>query len=123
MKVTRQFFLLFFGLILVNTAFSQEQSVEDKAKEMTETMQGQIGFNKETSAKVYDINLSFVEDLQDVKANENSKIKKFKAIKSLQKEREDALGKVLTEAEFEAFEKYKKENFKAIKEKVKSSRT
>lgn len=110
-------------VLLGNFAFSQEISNEDKAIEMTQKMQEQIGFSDEAYAKVYDVNLEFVNKTQELKQRDVSKFKKFKALKKMDDKRNKDLKDVLTKAEYELFEKNKSDNRKAFKDRLKDTRS
>lgn len=110
-------------VLLGNFAFSQEISNEDKAIEMTQNMQEQIGFSDEAYAKVYDVNLEFVNKTQELKQRDVSKFKKFKALKKMDDKRNKDLKDVLTKAEYELFEKNKSDNRKAFKDRLKDTRS
>lgn len=116
--------LIVLGCMLLGSySFSQDDmSNEERATETTKMMQTQIGFNEETYAKVYDVNLQFVTKNQELKQSDVSKFKKFNALKKHDKERNKALKDILTKDEYKAFKKHKSDNRSAFKDRFKATR-
>lgn len=115
--------LIVLGCMLLGSySFSQDMSNEERATEITKTMQTQIGFNEETYAKVYDVNLQFVSKNQELKQRDVSKFKKFKALRKNDKKRKKALKDILTKDEYKAFKKHRSDNRSAFKDQFKATR-
>lgn len=108
------------ALFASNTGFSQDKSVEEKAKDLTEKMKTQINFSDDKFEKVNAINIAFFEKTESLKSSGESKMNKMKNLKKLDEEREEQLKNVLSEEEFKAFKENKSENRKAFKEKFKN---
>jgi len=109
-------------MFFTNIIFSQDKTNEEKASEMTKQMQTQIGFNDETYAKVYEENLNFVTNTQELKQSDATKIEKFKSLKKYDETRDKALKEILTEEEFKLFIENKSKNRQSFKERLKASR-
>jgi hypothetical protein len=120
MKTSTLILVLF--LFFTGVSFAQDNSADQKAKALTERMKTQLTLNDDQYKQVYDINLDFVTKLGTVKEEGGSKMSKFKALKTIDGDRDAALKKILTAQQFKDFQTHKKENREEMKARYKESK-
>ncbi|RZJ69795.1 hypothetical protein [Flavobacterium sp.] len=118
MKNITAILLLFWATV----GFAQRTS-EEKATALTTKMQTQIGFNDDTKAKVQAINLEFVNKTSALKTTGGDKRERVGNLRKLDEERAEALKKVFTETEYAAFEKFRQENRREMRQKVRDRKS
>lgn len=109
--------LMLFAII----GYSQEKTPEEKATILTKDMKAKIGFDEDAYTKIYPINLTFLNETEALKKEDN-RAEKFKKLKQLNKERDTALKKLLSEEEFTKFKDYKAKNREKFKDRFRERR-
>ncbi|WP_430404447.1 hypothetical protein [Fluviicola sp.] len=104
------------------TLKAQTKTAEEWANQLTDSLQKTLSLSDDQRAKVYPIELEFVQKAEPIKQNNESKIQKLKALKELDEKRDSQLKEVLSEAQFAKYSEGKKENRKQLKEKYKANR-
>lgn len=112
-KTTALIITAFF--LFIGSSFAQDSRKDQGAKALTDTMKTQLSLNDDQYKQVYDINLDFISKVASVKQDGDSKMAKFKKLKSIDGDRDAALKKVLTDDQFKDFQAYKQENRKEMK--------
>ncbi len=113
MKTIRSQFFVALLLLITTTAFSQDN--KSQAQTMTDKMKTDLTLTDDQTVKVLPINQSFVESLQTLRS-ENSKLTKYRAFKTADNKRDNAMKQILTTEQYRLFKKMKEENRDALKE-------
>ncbi|WAC13453.1 hypothetical protein [Dyadobacter pollutisoli] len=110
---------LFFA---VNQVFAQSElkqmPADQRAKLQTERMTASLKLDAEQTQKVGQINLKYAQKMDPVIEGSGSKMSRFKAFKSINKDKEAELKGVLTTQQFQQFQKQQQE----MKDKLKEQR-
>jgi hypothetical protein len=119
-NVTITFILsLFFA---VNQVFAQSElkqmPADQRAKLQTERMTASLKLDAEQTQQVGQINLKYAQKMDPVIEGSGSKMSRFKAFKSINKDKEAELKGVLTTQQFQQFQKQQQE----MKDKLKEQR-
>gem|GEM_PF-1005129 len=122
MKRTVTLLTAVFLLCLVTLAmpsFAQDTKKDKAAKALTDTMRTQLSLDDAQYSKVYDINADFMGKLAGMKGSSDSKMAKFKKLKAIDEDRDNALKAVLSAEQFKSFQEFKKQNRQEMKARLK----
>lgn len=106
--------LLFVSLFAVSGVFAQQRAKRERlkpeeiAKRQTETLAKKLELNDEQKAKLYDINLKFVQP-SDKKEEKGDRDKRREEFKKRHQDRIDSIKAILTDKQKEEFDKHQKE--------------
>jgi hypothetical protein len=113
MKTIRSQFFVALFLLITTTAFSQEN--KSQAQRMTDKMKIDLNLTNDQTLKVLPINQAFIESVQTLRS-EGSKLAKYRAFKTADNKRDNAMKEILTKDQYRLFRKMKQENREALKE-------
>ena len=121
MKKTKVTTTIFLSLIFALTnVFAQhelkEMPADQRAKLQTERMTTSLKLDAGQTEKVGQINLKYAQKMDPVIQGTRSKMSRFKAFKSINKDKEAELKEVLTTQQFEQFQKQQQEMKNKLKE-------
>ncbi|WP_375587351.1 hypothetical protein [Flagellimonas aurea] len=103
---------LLFSLSMGLAQENKEEVYEALLQEQVETLQ----LSGQKKEDFLSISHKYNEKIKDIGNSEGSKFSKFKALKSLQKEKNDELESLLSKEEFKLFKELQKENRKMLKD-------
>ena len=123
MKKTKVTITIFLSLIFAATQlFAQselkEMPAEQRAKLQTERMTSSLKLDAGQTEKVGQINLKYAQKMDPLIQGSGSKMSRFKALKSINKDKEAELKGVLTTEQFGQFQKQQQE----MKDKLREQR-
>ena len=93
---------------------------EERAEMQTEMMKEKLNLTDEQVPQVKSINLKAAQDIDEV-GKLTDRMKKFKAFRTAQQEKDEALKKVLTKDQYKLYQDIKEEMKKELKEKRKTN--
>lgn len=101
-----------------------EKTPEERAKAITEKMKTTLELTDEQYKKIYDINLKYATNNNEIIHSPSSRMSKLKSLKATNKDKTKEIKPVLTEAQFNQYKamqkELKSEAKKAYKEKRKT---
>ncbi|MBC8032633.1 MAG: hypothetical protein H7Y03_00695 [Chitinophagaceae bacterium] len=112
--------LVAFFLLIATASMAQHKTAEERAKLVTDSMKTSLVLNEEQYQKAYTANLHFMTKAADVRKESGDRASKVSKLKALNKDRDDALKTVLTEAQYAQFQEQKKDNRKEMRGKVRA---
>jgi len=123
MKKTNVKITVFLSLMFAVThVFAQSElkkmPAEERAKLQTESMVSSLKLDAGQTEKVGQINLKYAQKMDPVIQGAGSKMSRFKAFKSISKDKEAELKGVLTRQQFEQFQKQQQD----LKDKLREQR-
>lgn len=119
-KVTITIFLnlMFAATQIFAQSKLKEMPADERAKLQTERMTSSLKLNQEQTEKVGQINLKYAQKMDPVMQGSGSKMSRFKAFNSINKDKEAELKGVLTPEQFGQFQKQQQE----MKDKLREQR-
>lgn len=118
--------LTILALVLMSvTASAQKKSAlqnstpEQRAKMQTDWMKTKLNLSSGQTEQVQALNLQYAQKNAPVLQSDDSKLAKFKKLKASQKEKDEALSKILDAGQFKKYQEMKEEMLKTLKEKRK----
>lgn len=110
------------SILALVLAFTLNASAQDakpgKAEKVSNRMKTELSLNDDQYTKVLEINKAFEDKSNEVKKTSTDKDANSKAIKALNKDREDELQKVLTKEQFKTYSDKKKAKHAAKKASI-----
>lgn len=114
-------FMLLGQLAMAQSASAmQDKTPQERAKFQTEMMKSKLGLDSMQASQVEAINLKYALKNEPILKSDNSKLSKFKQLRSLQKEKESELKKVFTSEQYKQYQDFKEEMKAQLKEKRKN---
>lgn len=101
----------------------QGQRMEQRVKNMTDSMQVRLALNDNQYKQVYAINNDFAAKMKDIRTSDAGKLERAKQLKSLMKDRDNSLKGVLTADQFKNFKAMEAERKEAMRERRKGETT
>lgn len=118
--------LTILALVLMSvTASAQKKSAlqnstpEQRAKMQTDWMKTKLNLSSGQTEQVQAVNLQYAQKNAPVLQSDDNKLAKFKKLKASQKEKDEALSKILDAGQFKKYQEMKEEMLKTLKEKRK----
>lgn len=97
---------------------------EERTRTLTDKMKEKLPLADSIEyQKVYDINLKYTKKMSEAFKNADSKMAKFKAIKSVQKEKDKELKSILSKAQYKNYEAMMDEAKQRMKSEFRNRRT
>lgn len=90
---------------------------EERADAQTEMMEETLGLDSKQKEKVHAINLKYARKMGEVFESTSPRFRKFRKLKTIAGDKDKALKTVLTDQQFEAYQKSKEEMKAKLKEK------
>jgi len=94
---------------------------EERAKNLTDQMQKKLSLTDAQYQSVYNINLKYAKENEQLKNNADSKLVKLKKLKSLQLNKSEELRVVLNKEQFGKYEEWMKDVKNEIKENYRNN--
>lgn len=121
-------FLLLFALLANNSFaqkdFSTESTPEERAELLTDYMVESLSLPDSSQiAEIHSINLEYARKNEAVINSNDRKLSKWKKLKAYGESKDKELKKVLSSAQFSAYQKNKQEMQQRMKERIKERRT
>lgn len=116
--MTVLFGLMLFSRALIAQRPLTEKSASERAAAQTQRMKTSLRLDSAQTARIAVINLRYAQRMDPVMQGNGSRLSKFKAARTMQKEKEVELKQVLTKEQFEQF----KEQQQAMKDEFKERR-
>ncbi|MFS2189768.1 hypothetical protein ACCC92_24040 [Mucilaginibacter sp. Mucisp84] len=114
-------FMLLGQLAMAQSASAmQDKTPQERAKFQTEMMKSKLGLDSMQASQVEALNLKYALKNEPILKSDNSKLSKFKQLRSLQKEKESELKKVFTSEQYKQYQDFKEEMKAQLKEKRKN---
>lgn len=98
----------------------ETRTPEERAKKMTERMKAVLSLTEEQYPKVKAINLKYAQKNEQILKGSGSKLSRYKAVKSSQKEKKREMKAVLTKEQFKKYEEMLDEMEAEAKERYKN---
>ncbi|MCI1647260.1 MAG: DUF4890 domain-containing protein [Bacteroides sp.] len=101
--------MLFVSMVFATQSFAQGRggmrTPEERAKMLTEKIKEALSLNETQEKTVYDINLKYAKQNQEVMTSDGDRAEKMEKMRSLQDAKNGELKKVLTEDQYKKYEK------------------
>lgn len=101
---------------------SPSSTPEERAEKQTGWMKDHLALSEDQIPKVYDINVKYARQMQQVRVSGKPRVQKLKMAKSLSQERDKELKNVLTSDQYAQYETKKQETRKYLLERAKDRR-
>lgn len=96
-----------------------QMTPEERSKMLTEWMQENLNLSAQQSSEISVLNLKYANEMEKLKSDEISRIKKISIAKEVDKRRTEDYKKILSTNQFDTFIKKKKEAIKMIRDLAK----
>ncbi|GAB3795153.1 hypothetical protein GCM10028819_10750 [Spirosoma humi] len=103
-----------------NASVMQDKTPQERATFQTEMMKSKLGLDSMQVSEVQAINLKYALKNEPILKSGDSKLSKFKQLRSSQKEKESALKKVFTPEQYKQYQDFQDEMRAQLKEKRKN---
>lgn len=120
MIMTGLFGLMLFSHALIAQRPLTEKSASERAAAQTQRMKTRLRLDSAQTARIAVINLRYAQRMDPVMQGNGSRLSKFKAARTMQKEKEVELKEVLTKEQFEQFKAQQQAMKDEFKERRKS---
>ncbi|MEO8584435.1 MAG: hypothetical protein ABI415_11590 [Flavitalea sp.] len=123
MPVVTGFIAMF--LLVASASFAQDKirNPEEHAKKVTDKMKTGIPLTENQYSKVYDLNLSYANKMQDLKKKQDVSLEdKKKSLQSMRQQRNIALSAILSQEQMEKYKSIQKEEHKEMRDRRKGSK-
>lgn len=90
---------------------------EQRAQKQTEWMKTNLSLDSTAVAAVYDINLKYAKQTQDLRNSNGSRLQKLREMKASSEDKDNELKKVLTPEQFKIYQQKKQEMIEKMKQK------
>jgi Spy/CpxP family protein refolding chaperone len=101
------------GFLTLNSSLHAEVQLTDEQKEEAlarfETLQEKLSLTDEQSPKVKEINMTYFEELSELRESESSRFKKYREFKGIDSKRDKAMKAVLSKEQYKVYSDLKKE--------------
>ncbi|MGX5685331.1 hypothetical protein ACWKWW_12245 [Chryseobacterium cucumeris] len=97
----------------------KDTTPEQRAKMQTEWMTTKLALNTSQIQKVSALNLQYAQKNEPIIQSSENKLSKFKKLKTLQKEKSNALSPILDAAQYQKYQEIKDQMIQTLKEKRK----
>ena len=110
------------ALFTANSAIAQQRgnrtvNPEERAKKMTEKMKADIQLDEAQYAKIYALNLKYIQQMQEARKTSNTQQSdRREMFSAMQKSREEELSKVLSAGQMKKFGEQQKANAEKMRE-------
>lgn len=112
--------LPFMGYGQSETEAKTTSTPEERAEQLTTWMTEKLFLTENQIEEVTPLNLEYAKKAEEVKNSSDSRMSKFKELKSLEEEKDKKLKNIFTESQFKTYNDKKKELRKAFKENYKA---
>lgn len=102
-----------------NASVMQDKTPQERAKFQTEMMKNKLGLDAVQGNQVQAINLKYALKNEPILRSDNSKLSKFRQLKSSQKEKDAELKKIFTAEQYKQYQSFQQEMTAQLKEKRK----
>ena len=115
-------FMLFGQLAMAQDASAKrDKTPQDRAKLLTEMMKNKLGLDDSMQvSQIEAINLKYALKNEPILKSDNSKLSKFKQLRSSQKEKDTELKKIFTPEQYKQYQDFQDEMKAQLKEKRKN---
>ena len=116
------------GFITLNSSLQAQAKLTEEQKEEAlarfETLQEKLSLTNEQSPKVQEINMTYFEELRELRESESSRVLKFRKFKGIDSKRDKAMKAVLSKEQYKVYSDLKKErqSFSLTSESNRSNR-
>lgn len=101
------------GFLTLNTSLQAEVKLTEEQKEEAlarfETLQEKLSLTDEQSPKVKEINMTYFEELSELRESESSRFLKYRKFKGIDSKRDKAMKAVLSKKQYKVYSDLKKE--------------
>ena len=97
------------GLKAQSQTSRMTEEEKEEAKARYEAYQEKLNLTEAQSAEVEEINLTFFEELSELKKSNEARFAKYKKLKSLGKERDKEMEAVLDDSQYKIYQEYQAE--------------
>lgn len=111
--------LPFMGYGQSETEAKTTSTPEERAEKLTTWMTEKLFLTENQIEEVTPLNLEYAKKAEEIKNSSDSRMSKFKELKSLEEEKDKKLKNIFTESQFKTYNDKKKELRKAFKENYK----
>jgi hypothetical protein len=113
------FLCIAFTSLSAQTKKLKDSTPEQRAKMQTEWMKTKLALNTTQVQQIYALNLQYAQKNDPVIQSNEGKLAKFKKLKAFQKEKSDALSKILDEGQYKKYQELKDQMVQNFKKKRK----
>ena len=101
------------GFLALNSSLQAESKLTEEQKEEAlarfETLQEKLSLTDEQSPKVEEINMTYFEELRELRESGSSRLKKYREFKVINSKRDKAMKAVLSKEQYKVYSDLKKE--------------
>ena len=101
------------GFLTLNSSLQAESKLTEEQKEEAiarfETLQEKLSLTDEQSPKVEEINMTYFEELRELRESGSSRLKKYREFKVIDSKRDKAMKAVLSKEQYKVYSDLKKE--------------
>lgn len=101
------------GFLTLNSSLQAEVKLTEEQKEEAlarfETLQERLSLTDEQSPKVKEINMTYFEELSELRESESSRFLKYRKFKEIDSKRDKAMKAVLSKKQYKVYSDLKKE--------------
>ncbi|MCI1683703.1 MAG: hypothetical protein LKI39_14280 [Bacteroides sp.] len=117
--------MLLGGLLLLSQTLSAQEakmSSEEMAQNLTGIMKEKLSLDDQQYAKIYNINLNYINKNKELQNSSEGRMSKFKTFKSNQKAKDKELKSVLSNEQYNEYQQLKEKLKKEFKEYQKNKK-
>ncbi|GEN77222.1 hypothetical protein [Chryseobacterium hagamense] len=95
----------------------QDSTPEQRAKMQTEWMKTKLGLNGSQVTQAYNLNLFYAQKNESILKSSEGKLNKFKKLRPIQKEKDNALSNILNPDQYKRYQELKDQLIQNLKDK------
>lgn len=103
-----------------NAQSTHQSTPEERAQRWNSWMKEQLDLTPDQESPIYDINLKYARQNEELKVSTDSKRAKFQQLKSTDEKKDQELKTILTDAQFKLYQQKKKDLQKQMLESMKN---